>query len=126
MIIKLLLIGALAFAAYTLMHGRRTALSLLVRRAIALLAIAVGAVAVLVPDVVTQVAHAVGVGRGTDLVVYLLCVTFLFTTIGLHMRLAAIHDKYVELARQVALNAARGDAGRAQAELVAPRSPDLG
>ena len=126
MIIKLLLIGALAAAAYTLVHGRRTALSLLVRRAIALLAIAVGAVAVLVPDLVTQVAHAVGVGRGTDLVVYLLCVTFLFTTIGLHMRLAAIQDKYVELARQVALDAARAEAARAQDELVAPRFPDFG
>ena len=93
MIIKLLLLAGLAAAAYTLMHGRRTALSLLVRRGIALLALALGAVAVLFPDLVTQVAHAVGVGRGTDLVVYVLCVTFLFTTIGLHLRLATMHDR---------------------------------
>ena len=107
MIIKLLLLVALAAATYTLMHGRRTALSLLLRRAIALLAIAVGAVAVLFPDLVTQVANAVGVGRGTDLVVYLLCVAFLFTTIGLHMRLAALHDRFVELSRRLALSEAR-------------------
>ena len=125
MIIKLLLLAGLAGAAYTLMHGRRTALSLLVRRGIALLALALGAVAVLLPDLVTQVAHAVGVGRGTDLVVYMLCVTFLFTTIGLHLRLATMHDRYVELARQVALNAARSEAPGAQAEIVRPRSVDI-
>ncbi|WP_051246599.1 DUF2304 domain-containing protein [Nocardioides halotolerans] len=125
MIIKVLLLAGLAAAAYTLMHGRRTALSLLVRRAIALLALATGGVAVLFPDLVTRVAHAVGVGRGTDLVVYLLCVAFLFTTIGLHLRLAAMHDKYVELARQVALGAARADAPAAQAEIVRPRAVDI-
>ena len=125
MIIKLLLLAGLAAAAYTLMRGRRTALSLLLRRGIALLALALGAVAVLFPDLVTQVAHVVGVGRGTDLVVYVLCVTFLFTTIGLHVRLATMHDKYVELARQVALNAAVGEAPRAQAEIVRPRSADV-
>jgi hypothetical protein len=124
-IIKLLLLAGLAAAAYTLVHGRRSALSLLVRRGIALLALALGAVAVLFPDLVTQVAHAAGVGRGTDLVVYVLCVTFLFTTIGLHLRLATMHDRYVELARQVALNAAQGEASRAQAEIVRPRSADV-
>jgi len=107
MIIKVLLLGALAAATYTLMHGRRTALTLLVRRAIALVVIVLGAVAVLFPGLVTQVANAVGVGRGTDLLLYLLCVTFLFTTIGLHMRLAAMHDRFVELSRRLALSEAR-------------------
>ena len=113
MIIKLLLIAALAGAAVTLVRGRRTALSILVRRAAAMLTLALGAVAVAIPDAVTRVANAVGVGRGTDLVVYVLCATFLFTTIGLHMRLATMHDKFVELSRRVALNEARQD----QAEL---------
>ena len=117
MIIKLLLVAALAGAAYTLMHGRRSALTLLVRRGIALLAIALGVVAVVFPDLVTSVAHVVGVGRGTDLVVYALCVTFLFTTIGLHMRLAALNDRFVDLARRVALNEARDEAARAQTAL---------
>ena len=117
MIIKLLLIAALAAAAYVLMHGRRSALSLLVRRGVALLAIALGVVAVVFPDLVTHAAHVVGVGRGTDLVVYVLCVTFLFTTIGLHMRLAALHDRFVELARRVALNEAKDEAARAQTAL---------
>ena len=59
--------------------------------------------------------------RVPDLVVYLLCVTFLFTTIGLHMRLAAMHDRFVELSRRVALNEARQD----QAELAATQDSSL-
>ena len=51
-------------------------------------------------------AHAVGVGRGTDLLLYLACVTFLFTTIGLHLRLAGLRDQYVALARQIAIDQA--------------------
>jgi hypothetical protein len=105
-IIKVLLLAALAAAAAVVLRGRRTALSLLVRRSLALAAIAAGAVAVLTPDTVTEVAELVGVGRGTDLVLYVLCVTFLFVAIGLHMRLSELHDKYVELARQLALHEA--------------------
>jgi len=111
-IIKILLIAALAAAAVVLVRGRRTALNLLVRRAMMLAAIAAGVVAVLVPDTVTDVAQLVGVGRGTDLVLYLLVVTFLFTTIGLYLRLSEMHDRYVELARRLALHEADEDAHR--------------
>jgi hypothetical protein len=109
-IIKVLLIAALAGAAVVLVRGRRTALNLLVRRGLVLAAIAVGVVAVLVPDTLTEVAQAVGVGRGADLLLYLLCVTFLFVTIGLHLRLTEMHDRYVELARRLALHEADADA----------------
>ena len=112
MIIKILLLAALGGAALVLVRGRRTALNLLVRRAVMLLAIAIGAVAVLVPDVLTEVAQAVGVGRGADLLLYLLCVTFLFVSIGLHLRLTEMHERYVELARRLALHEADPGAHR--------------
>jgi small membrane protein len=119
-IIKLILLAALGSAGWTLVRGRRSALSLLVRRAGALLVVALGIVAVIWPDGVTRFANLLDVGRGTDLVVYVLCVTFLFTTIGLHLRLATMHDKFVELSRRVAINEARADqAEQAQAELAA-------
>ncbi|WP_205474720.1 DUF2304 domain-containing protein [Nocardioides sp. SYSU D00038] len=110
MIIKLILVAALAGAAVTLVRGRRTALSLLVRRALTLGVLAAGVVAVLFPATVTEVARAVGVGRGTDLVLYLLVVTFLFVSISLYLRLGEMHDRYVELARRVALHEADPDA----------------
>ena len=117
MIIKVLLLLCLTAAAVVLVRGRRTAFSLLVRRGLALAAVAAGAAAVLSPDTVTEVAGFVGIGRGTDLVLYVLCVAFLFVTIGLHLRLSEMHDRYVELARRLALHEA-STADRA--ELVAP------
>jgi hypothetical protein len=102
-IIKLLLLCSLALAALVLLRGKRSALSLLMRRSLTLGAIGCGAFAVLFPASVTKVAHAVGVGRGTDLLLYALCVTFLFVSIALYLRLSEMHDRYVELARRQAL-----------------------
>lgn len=103
MIIKLLLLAGLAAAAVPLLRGKRTALGLLMRRSLALGAILLGALGVLFPGAVTAVANAVGVGRGTDLVLYALCVTFLFVTIAQNLRLTELRDRTVELARKQAL-----------------------
>ncbi len=103
MIIKLLLVAGLAAAAFLLLRGKRSALGLLMRRSLALGAILVGVVAVLFPGLVTEAANAVGVGRGTDLVLYLLCVTFLFVTIAQNLRMTGLQDRMVELARKQAL-----------------------
>jgi len=102
-IIKLLLVVGLAAAAFLLVRGKRTALGLLMRRSLALGAIALGILAVLFPGLTTEAANAVGVGRGADLVLYVLCVAFLFVTIGQTLRITALNDRVVELARQQAL-----------------------
>lgn len=103
MIIKVLLVAALAGAAVFLLRGRPSALHLLLRRGLTLAVILGGVVAVLVPSAVTELARLVGVGRGTDLVLYVLCVTFLFVSIALYLRLGELHDRMVELARRHAL-----------------------
>lgn len=103
MIIKLLLVAGLAAAAFLLLRGKRSPLGLLMRRSLALGAILLGILAVLFPGLVTEAANAVGVGRGTDLVLYVLCVTFLFVTIAQTLRITALNDRMVELARRQAL-----------------------
>lgn len=112
MIIKLILIAALGVAAVTLIRGRRSALRLLMRRSLTLGTILLGVLAVLFPDAVTRAASLVGVGRGTDLVLYLLCVAFMFVTVSLYLRLNEMHDRYVELSRRLALSEARAADGR--------------
>jgi hypothetical protein len=42
-------------------------------------------------------------------VLYALCVAFLFVTIALYLRLNEMHDRYVELARRLALHEALHD-----------------
>jgi hypothetical protein len=61
----------------------------------------------LFPLKVTAVANAVGVGRGTDLVLYVLVMVFLFTSISLYQRLHTLETQISELTRQLALMNAR-------------------
>ena len=86
-----------------MLRGKPGALNILMRRSISMAAIGLGCLAVLFPSAVTEVAQLVGVGRGTDLVVYALAVSFVFVSIALYMRLAAMQDRHVQLTRRLAL-----------------------
>lgn len=110
--IKVLLVAALAAAAWMVVRGRPTALNLLARRVMTLTTILAGIVGVLFPSLVSEVAVAVGVGRGTDLVLYVFCVAFLFVSISLYMRLGQVQDRLVEVARAHALLEAEVRSGR--------------
>ena len=68
-----------------------------------LLFIAAGIWAVLRPDDLSIVANYVGVSRGTDLLLYLLVVAFMFTTLSSYIRFRELELRYARLARAVAL-----------------------
>jgi hypothetical protein len=59
--------------------------------------------AVLSPAAVTWVANLVGVGRGTDLVLYILAVTFGFYVVNDYLRGQDNRDQLHRLARQIAV-----------------------
>jgi hypothetical protein len=59
--------------------------------------------AVIRPDDVTWVAGQLGVGRGTDLVLYLLVVGFGFFAISTYLRFKELELKFARLSRAVAL-----------------------
>src|ERR1017187_2321566 len=60
------------------------------------------------PDATTVIANAVGVGRGLDLALPLLCLVLLFFIVGLYRSVVALHDKTTKLARHIAItNAAK-------------------
>lgn len=104
MIIKALLLGALGCAALLSMRNNFRTLGPALRRMGVVLLLAAGALSVLFPERVTALANALGVGRGTDLVVYVLAVASLFTWIGTYRRLHELEDRFVALARSVALD----------------------
>lgn len=103
MIIKLLLIVALLVAALFAYRAGRGGRSLAARRTGLAAAMMLAVVGITAPQLISRVANLVGVGRGTDLVLYGFVVASLFVWIGLYRRLHDMEDRFVELARQIAL-----------------------
>lgn len=62
-----------------------------------------GIVAVLRPDMMTWVANKVGVGRGTDLLLYIVTVVFGFFSLNTFLRFRDAERRLTQLARAVAL-----------------------
>jgi hypothetical protein len=123
--IKILLIaGLIGFAALEL-RGRGSAGHLATRRIVAVLILLLGITGVFFPDLVTQIANAVGVGRGADLVLYALVIAFLFSTLGLYQRLRKLEDRYVELSRRVAIDEALHSTTEETAPAAAPGATPL-
>jgi len=67
---------------------------------------AFAAVSILFPDVWSRMARLVGVGRGTDLVLYALVVAFLSFTVTTYLRFRDLETNYTRLARRIALSEA--------------------
>ncbi|MFI6445569.1 DUF2304 domain-containing protein [Kitasatospora sp. NPDC050543] len=61
-------------------------------------------VAVLWPSGVTWLAVRLGVGRGTDLVLYLMVIAMAFLALNTYLRFRSLEKKLTDLARTVAIN----------------------
>lgn len=72
-------------------------------RIIALLLTGLAIVSVIEPSITTTVANRVGVGRGTDLVLYVFIVIFVATTIGTYFRFRAQERRLVDIVRAMAI-----------------------
>ncbi|MCW2787353.1 MAG: hypothetical protein JWP74_3870 [Marmoricola sp.] len=103
MTIKVLLIGATLVFGFMTLRERRPATNQAVRRIALLLLVPVGLIAVAFPDTTVWAAHLVGVKRGTDLLLYIFVMTFLFTTLASYQRLHHLERQLVQLTRELAL-----------------------
>jgi len=103
MLIKALLIVGVGGAAFHALRTRDPGGRALRRIAAVCFAVA-GTLAVLFPGAVTWLAERVGVGRGTDLVLYALVIAFLFTAIGLYQRVQLLEERIAQLTRALALH----------------------
>lgn len=59
--------------------------------------------AVLFPDVLTRIAHLIGIGRGADLVIYLVAVGLLFFALNTYLKFGDMDRRLTLLARHIAL-----------------------
>jgi hypothetical protein len=101
LIIAILVFGLLAF------RGSRKAYHKVLWRAYVVLVMAVAAISVVFPSLLTRLANAIGVGRGADLVLYALVVTFMLVSVVLFRRVAELERRYTSLARSIAVGGAR-------------------
>lgn len=60
-------------------------------------------ITVIFPDVTTQAAHVVGVGRGADLLLYILALAFIWYVLNSYIHQQRDKDTVFRLARKVAL-----------------------
>lgn len=102
-LIKILLLGAIAVFAVLAFRGSRRASYRLLWRGYGVLVALAAVLSVLYPNSLTEIAELVGVGRGADLLLYVLVVTFMLTSVVLFRRVGVLERKYVDLARALAL-----------------------
>lgn len=106
LIIQVLLIAMVVLVVARLFRSRGARAQAI--RRIGLVAFAVfAAVSILFPDVWSRLARLVGVGRGTDLVLYALVVAFLSYMVTTYLRFRDLETNYTRLARRIALSEAR-------------------
>ena len=126
MIIKILLVAGVIGIAVGLLRGPGTGRQLALRRIVGLALGAVGVVAVLFPSLVSWVANRVGVGRGTDLVLYVGVIAFMSTTAALYQRVGSLESRITTLTRALALLEHRLDADPTAGEDRSLRGQDTG
>jgi small membrane protein len=104
-LIQLLLIVVVIFVAARLLRGRG-ARTQAVRRLGLVFFAALAVWSILFPSVWNQFAKLVGVGRGTDMVLYALVVAFLSFTLTTYVRFREFETRYTKMARRLALDEA--------------------
>ncbi len=101
-VFQVLVVVAIMTAAWLLLRGRG-ARHQAIRRVGMLLFMAAVASSVFFPSTWTWVANRLGIGRGTDLLLYLLVVTFVGFVATTYRRFRQVEAEITDLARQLAL-----------------------
>lgn len=101
--IKIILIVAFVVFGVFLMLPGRGARHIAIRRLVMLAILALTIVAVVFPSTINSVAHFLGVGRGTDLLLYGLIVVFIGNSILMQRRHRVTERQVTDLARALAI-----------------------
>jgi hypothetical protein len=103
-IIKVLLISAAVGFAVVVFREKAPGQKQALRRAAGLLVVVAGIVAVLWPDLTTSVANAVGVARGTDLMLYALVTVVAYSAVATAQQIHRLQHDITVLTRELALS----------------------
>ena len=102
--IKVILLAAFGLVAVIGLRAPRGARHLALRRVALIVFVLFAVASVLFPDVWNALAKLVGVGRGTDLLLYVLIIVFLGFMATSYMRFRGLEFQITQLARRIALD----------------------
>jgi hypothetical protein len=103
-IVQIFLLIAVVLISLVLMRGGTNARHMAVRRIILVLFGLLAAVSIFLPDILTLIARFLGVGRGTDLVLYALIVCVLLFISTTYQRFRQSENTLTKLARRIAID----------------------
>jgi small membrane protein len=113
LIVQVLLLLALLGVLLILVRRGQTVRIRAFKRLAFLAFLAATVFAILQPRDVTWVANRVGVGRGTDLLLYCLAMAFFAWAVNTYVRFRNLEARFAELVRAVALQSAEAPVGQA-------------
>ncbi|MDQ0677795.1 hypothetical protein QFZ30_001177 [Arthrobacter pascens] len=105
-IVQLVLVIAVILVSLALMRGGSNARHLAIRRLLLVVFAFAAATSIFIPDLLTRVAQFLGIGRGTDLVLYALIFCFFVFMSTTYQRFRQSEFALTRLARRIALDEA--------------------
>jgi small membrane protein len=106
MVIQVLLVLAVLLILFVFVRSSNAVYVQASKRVALVLFAVVNVYAVMRPDDLSALAQLVGVGRGTDLVLYAVVVAFMAGMFSFYQRFRVVDRRYTELARTVAIREA--------------------
>jgi len=105
-VVQIALVIAVVIVSLALMRGGSNARHLAIRRLMLALFACVAVFSIFFPELLTRVARSLGIGRGTDLVLYGLIVSFLVFMATTYQRFRQLESMVTKLSRRIALDEA--------------------
>jgi hypothetical protein len=111
-LIQIFLIAAAIGVLVLLLRSRASARTRAWKKIIVVALTALAVASILRPELTQKAANLVGVGRGTDLLLYVLTAVFLYVALGFYLRFRDVERQLTVLARRIALDEAEASGTR--------------
>ncbi|ACZ31607.1 conserved hypothetical protein [Xylanimonas cellulosilytica DSM 15894] len=122
--IQLILLASIALVTVLLGRSTSSARHMAYRRLFLVLFVVGSAAAILFPTALTRLANVLGVGRGSDLLLYILVIAFIGSLAMASRRATELGRKLTAVTRALALQEARYDELAARLDAVEARQGD--
>lgn len=103
-IVQIVLVLAVMLVAFALMSGGSNARHLAIRRILLLIFAAAAVFSIFFPEILSTVASYLGIGRGTDLVLYAMIICFFVYMATTYQRFRSMEMSITKLSRRLALD----------------------